>query len=230
MNMFQEWALSIQTALSEIVSRIIEFVPNILGAVIILILGWIVAALLEWAVENILRAVGLQTLFERSKVEDIVKKIESKKDTSGLIGSVVKWIIILVALIAAADTLKLPQVSNFLDAVLGYVPDVVGAAVILVIGAIFAHFMARVIRSSVKVAKLGFAELASSATKYAILVFTVIAALAQMGIATSFLQTFFTGFVAMLAIAGGLAFGLGGQGVAKEMLEKIRKETEIGRK
>lgn len=230
MNILQEWTLSIQTALSEILTRVIEFIPNIFGAVIILILGWIVAALLEWAVENILRAVGLQTLFERAKIEEIVKKAESKKDTSSLIGAVVKWIIFVVAVMAAADTLKLTQVSFFLDDVLGYMPNVVGGAAVLVIGAIFAHFMARVIRGAVVAAKLSFADLASTATKYSILVFTVLAALVQLGIASPLIQTFFTGFVAMLAIAGGLAFGLGGQGVAKELLEKIRKETEVHRK
>ncbi|TSC93108.1 MAG: small-conductance mechanosensitive ion channel [Candidatus Berkelbacteria bacterium Licking1014_7] len=226
MNIFEEWTLSIQTALSEILTRLVEFIPNIFGAIIILIVGWIIAALLEWAVENILRAVGLQTIFERAKIEDVVKKTESKKDTSGLVASAVKWVVIIVALMAAADVLRLSQVASFLNDVLGYVPSVVSGAATLVIGAILAHFMARVVRSAVSAAKLNFAELAGSTTKYAILVFTVLAALSQFGIATVFLQTLFTGFVALVAIAGGLSFGLGGQAAAKELLEKVRKETE----
>lgn len=230
MTTFEEWTLSIQNALSDIISRMVAFIPNIFGALLILVIGWIVAALLEWAVENILRAIGLQTLFERAKIEDIVKKAETKKDTTGLISAAFKWIIILVALIAAADILQLTPISRFLDGVLGYAPSVIAATVIFVIGAIFAHFMAKVVKGAVMAAKLSFADLAASVTKYAILVFTFLAVLVQLGIATALIQTLFTGFVAMLAIAGGLAFGLGGQGAAKEVLEKIRKETEISQK
>ena len=224
---FQEYTLTISDALTEIVNRVIGFIPSMVGAIVILIVGWVVASLLEWAVENILRAVGLQTLFEKAKIEEIVKKTESKKDTSGLIGAVVKWVLMLVALIAAADVLGMTQVSSFLDSVLAYTPSVVAASAILIIGAIFAHFMASVVRSSVTVAKLAFAELASSLVKYAILVFSFLAALSQLGIASGLIQTLFTGLVAMFAIAGGLAFGLGGQGTAKELVEKIRKEAEI---
>lgn len=224
---FQEYTLTISDALTEIVNRVIGFIPSLVGAIVILIVGWIVASLLEWAVENIVRAVGLQTLFEKAKIEEIVKKTESKKDTSGLIGAVVKWVLMIVTLIAAADVLGMTQIATFLDSVLGYVPSVVASATILIIGAIFAHFMASVVRSSVTAAKLTFAEAASAMVKYAILVFSFLAALHQLGIASALIQTLFTGLVAMLAIAGGLAFGLGGQNTAKELVEKIRKEAEI---
>ncbi|OIP06027.1 hypothetical protein CO101_01575 [Candidatus Berkelbacteria bacterium CG_4_9_14_3_um_filter_39_23] len=227
MDSLSNWTTSIQDALQVIVTRVVDFIPNIFGATLILILGWVLAALLEWAVENILRATGLQTVFERAKIEDIIKKADTKKDTSGVIGSVVKWIVILVAVMAAADTLQMPQIAGFINDILGYVPSVVGAAVTLVVGVIFAHFMANVIKGAVTAAQLNFADLAASATKYAILVFTILAALSQMGIATVFLQTLFTGFVAMIAIAGGLAFGLGGQAFAKDSLEKFKKEVEI---
>ncbi|TSC91882.1 MAG: small-conductance mechanosensitive ion channel [Candidatus Berkelbacteria bacterium Licking1014_85] len=224
---FSEYTLTISDALTNIVNRVITFIPSLVGAILILVVGWIVAALLEWAVENILKAIGIQTLFEKAKIEDIVKRTESKKNTSGLIGAVVKWVIILVSLIAAADVLGMTQVSQFLDSILGYVPSVVGAATILMIGAIFAHFMASVVRSSVEAAKLEFAETASALTKYAILVFSFLAALEQLGVASVMIQTLFTGLVALLAIAGGLAFGLGGQDAAKQFVEKIKKEAQI---
>lgn len=229
MNTLNDWTVTASGAFSDITNRVVTFIPNILGAVIVLIIGWIVGALLEWAVENVLRATGLQTLFERVKIEEIVKKTESKKDTSGLIGSVVKWVILLVSFIAAADILQLTPVREFFNSVLAYVPSVVAAAAILLIGAILAHFLARVIESSVKASSLSFGSTAASITKYAILIFTVIAALSQLGVATPFLQTLFTGLVAMIAIAGGLSFGLGGQGAAKDAIEKVRREVEIGK-
>jgi len=220
---------AITLALQDILTRVIGFIPNLVGATIILVLGWIVAALLEWAVDNVVRAVGLQTLFERVKIEDIVKKADVKKDTTGLVASAVKWVILLVALVAAADSLNLPQVSEFLNNVLLYVPNVVATAAILIIGTIFAHFMARVVSGVTKASNLNFSELAGSVTRYAIVVFTVLAALSQLGIASTFLQTLFTGFVGAVAIAGGLAFGLGGQTAAKDFIEKFKKETEVGK-
>ena len=226
---FTDWTGAISNSLADIVTRVIDFIPSIFGAIVILVIGWIVAALLEWAVENVLRAIGLQTLFEKAKIEEVVKRAESAKDTSGLIGAMIKWIILIVTFIAAADVLKLTQISEFLDNILSYVPSAIAGAAILLIGAIFAHFMARIVRSSIVAAKLSFADAAASATKYGILVFTILAALVQLGIAVELLNTLFTGLVAMLAIAGGLAFGLGGQGAAKEVIEKIKRETEIGK-
>lgn len=220
---------AVTDSLTDVVSRTIGYIPNLVGAAIILIVGWAVAAVLEWAVDNVLRAVGLQTLFERVKIEDIIKKTEAKKDTTGLVAAVVKWVIMIVSVVAATSVLGLTEVSNFLNSVLGYVGNVAQAAAILVVGAIAAHFFAKVVHGVVRAAQLSFADLAGSATKYAIFSFTIIAALAQLGIATAFLQTLFTGLVAMLAIAGGLAFGLGGQGAVKDLVEKLKKETELGK-
>lgn len=220
---------AVTESLTDVVSRVIGYIPNLVGAAIILIVGWAVAAILEWAVDNVLRAVGLQTLFEKVKIEDIVKKAEAKKDTSALVAAVVKWVIMIVAFIAATSVLGLAQVSSFLNSVLSYVGVAAEAAVILMVGAIAAHFFSKVVRGVVQAAALGFADLAGSVTKYAILGFTIIAALAQLGIATVFLQTLFTGLVAMLAIAGGLAFGLGGQGAVKDLVEKVKRETQLGK-
>jgi len=226
---FTSWTDAISNSLSSIVIRVADFIPVILGAVVIIIIGWVIAALLEWAVENVLRAVGLQHLFERVKIEEVLKRAESKKDTSGLIGAIVKWIILLVSFIAAADVLGLKQVSVFLDSILSYIPNAIAGVAILLVGTIFAHFMSRVVKSSVLAAQLSFSEVAASVTKYSILVFTVLAAIVQLGIASELLSTLFTGLVAMLAIAGGLAFGLGGQSAAKEIIEKIKDETEVGK-
>jgi len=222
-----DWSLAVSNALSDIITRVINFIPALIGAAIIVIIGWIVAAFLEWVVDNVLRAVGLQTLFEKVRVEDVIKKADSRKDTTALVAAGIKWIIMLVSFVAAAQVLGLPQGSSFLDRLVSYSANVIGAALTLLVGAIFAHFLAKVVRGSAQAAKLSFADLAGSVTKYAILGFAIIAALSQLGIATIFLQTLFTGLVALLAIAGGLAFGLGGQSAAKEIVDKVRKEVEV---
>jgi hypothetical protein len=226
MTIFENWAQALSFSLTDILTRLIAFVPNLVGALLVVVIGWIVASLLEWAIENVLRAIGAQTLFQRVRVEEVLQRAEIKKDTSGLIGSFVKWIILLVSFTAAADILQLAQISEFLNQILSYVPNVVAAAAILLLGTIFAHFLARVVRSSIVAAQLSFGDAAAAITKYSILVFTIIAALVQLGIAEALLQTLFTGLVAMLAIAGGLAFGLGGQSAAKDVIETVRKEVD----
>jgi hypothetical protein len=206
--------------------KIVNFFPNILGATLILVIGWAVAILVEKLVDRLLRAVQLQTLFQLAKIEDLVKKAGSKLDTTGLISALFKWIIFLVAFIAAVNVLNLPTVTYFLEGVLGYLPQVIAAIAILLIGAVLAHFIANIIKGSIKAGGVGFAQTLSTIARYVILIFAVITALYQLNIAQGMLNTLFIGLVALLAIAGGLALGLGGQGVAKEYLEKLRKDLE----
>lgn len=222
----QSWSDIVTEVLADIWDRVLTFLPDLLGALIILIIGWIIADLVAWAVDRVLRLVRLPDLFKSAKVEDLVKRTGSQLDTTGLIANLIKWILLLVTFIAAADVLDLPTIQDFLDRVLSYLPNVIAAGAILLIGAIFAHFMAAVVKGAISAARLKFMELVGNTTKYAILVFAFLAALAELGIAEPFLQTLFMGFVAFLAIAGGLAFGLGGQSVAKDWLEKLKREFE----
>lgn len=220
----QSWSDIVTEVLQSIWDRILIFLPNLLGALIILVIGWIIADLIAWAIDRILRLLRLPDLFKTAKVEELVKHTGSQLDTTGLVAALAKWILLVVTFIAAADVLGLDTIQQFLDRVLNYLPNVIAAAAILLMGTIFAHFMAAVVKGAVSAAKLSFMELVSNTTKYAILVFAFLAALNELGIAQTFLQTLFMGFVAFLAIAGGLAFGLGGQKVASEWLEKLKKE------
>ncbi len=224
---FADWTVAISDSLSQVIFRTINFIPNIFGAVLIIIVFWLIGGLLEWVVDQVFRSIGLPKLFESAKIEDVIKKTDVSHDTTGLISSLIKWIVLIVGFIAAARTLGLSAVEDFLNQVLGYAPSVVSGALILLVGVIFAHFMARVVRGSVQAAKMTFGDLAATVTKYSIIVFTFLAALHQLGIAPSLIQTLFTGFVALVAIAGGLAFGLGGQGVAKDLLERLRKDIQL---
>ncbi|MBI2263043.1 hypothetical protein HYU72_00100 [Candidatus Berkelbacteria bacterium] len=222
-----DWINAANTSLTEVVGRAVGYLPSLVGAALILIVGWAVAKALEWAIDRVLRGVGLQTLFERVKIEDVVKRANSGKDTTGLIGTAVKWIIVLAAFVGATDVLGLTQVSLFLNNVLAYLPNVVAGALILLVGVVAAHWLSSVVKGSLEAAQIGFSDLAAGITRYAIIVFAVIATLNQLQVAQDLLNSLFTGIVAFLAIAGGLSFGLGGQGVAKEWLEKIRKELEV---
>ncbi len=223
---FQDWTTAVNDSWAVIWDRFINFLPNLIGAIVILVIGWIIGMVVALIIDRLFRIIGLQTLFEKAKVEDVLKKGKIEKDTTALLASVGKWIIYLVSLIAAANTLRLPDVAVFLDRILTYIPSVVAGGAILLIGLVLAHFLSNVVKGTLVAADFVFAEAVSGIVRYSIIIFTFLAFLAQVGIAGSLINTLFIGLVAFLAIAGGLAFGLGGKDTAHDILEKIRKEIK----
>lgn len=222
----QDWATAVSDTWANIWNRFVNFLPNLIGAFIILVVGWIVGMIIGVIIDRLFRIIGLQTLFEKAKVEDVLKKGNIEKDTTALLASVAKWIFYLVAFISAANTLRLPDVANFLDRILAYIPSVVAAGAILLIGLVLAHFLSNVVKGSLLAADLAAAEAVAAIVRYAIIIFAFLAVLTQLGIAESLIRTLFIGLVALLAIAGGLSFGLGGQEAARDLIEKVRKELK----
>src|SRR3990170_3365767 len=166
----QDWLSAVNDSWITIWDRFINFLPNLIGATIILVLGWIVAMIVALVIDRLFRIIGLQTLFEKAKVEDILKKGNISKDTTVLFSSVAKWIIYLVSFIAAANTLKLPDVAYFLDRILTFVPAVVASGAILLIGLVLANFLANVVKGAMLAANFSAAEAVAAIVRYAIIV------------------------------------------------------------
>lgn len=224
--MFNDWLTYTSDSWTNIWDKFINFLPNLIGALIILILGWLIGMLVAILLDRLFRIIGLQSLFEKAKVEDILKKSDIEKDSTSLLASVAKWIIYLVAFIAAANILNLTSIASFLDRILNYLPQVIAAGAILLIGLVLANFLGYIVKGALRSSGLGLADVISVVVRYAIIIFAFLAAIAQLGIAQAMLNTLFIGLVAFLAIAGGLSFGLGGQGVAKEFLENLKKQLK----
>jgi len=127
-------------------------------------------------------------------------------------------------LLAVSDILNLFAFSDFLKQVLLYVPNIVIAVLIMLAGVVLAAFLSKLVRASVLASRLHAARFLGALTKWSILIFAFLAVLSQLGVAGALVNTLIMGFVAMLAIAGGLAFGLGGKDVAAAWLEKIKDE------
>jgi len=138
----------------------------------------------------------------------------------------VKWFLLVAVFLAAADILGLDRISDFLNSVLMYIPDVIAAAAILLVGTMVARFLSGLVHYSVQAAGLSSADMLAAVTQWAIMVFTVLATLNQLQVAKEFVGTLFTGIIAMLAIAGGLAFGLGGKEHANKVLNKIERDIK----
>jgi hypothetical protein len=221
----QTWGDVIVASLQQVWTSVANFLPLLIGAVVVFIIGWIIAVSLGKLVEQVVRALKVDHLLSKLDFETTLERAGWKLNSGAFVGSLVKWFLVVVFLLAAVNILGLTEVSNFLRDVLLYIPNVVVAALILIIAALVANTVERLVRGSVEAA--GYrGSLVAVVARWAIWVFAFVAALLQLGIATSLLQTVVTGLVASLALAFGLAFGLGGRDVAASFLDKMRSELK----
>ena len=206
-------------------SGVMIFIPRFIVALIILIFGWVVAVAIGRLVMQLIRALKVDVALEGLGAKELASRAGVKLDSGMFIGGLVKWFFIVVFLMASVDVLGLDEVTVFLrDVVIFYIPNVIVAAVILVAAAVLGDVAQRLVRGSAQAAHLPSAGFLGGVAKWAIWVFAILAALFQLGIAGPLVEKLFTGFVAMVSIAGGLAFGLGGKDAAARFIEKLRSD------
>jgi hypothetical protein len=204
---------------------VLNFVPNLVIALIILILGWLVGALLGRAIWQVFKSLKIDDALRRAGFESFVRRGGVNLDSGAFVGGLVKWFVIVIFLVASLDVLGLSQVNFFLqDVVLGYLPRVLAAALVLLVAGVIGDVTGRIVVTSAKTAGVSSAHFAGAIAKWAIWIFAILVALSQLGIAAAFSQTLFTGVVIAVSLALGLSFGLGGQEAASRFIEKLRGE------
>ena len=219
------WTVILAGSFQKVLDGVLGVVPNLVVAIIVLILGWIIGAALSKIVEQIFKAIKLDKLLAASGLEDLVAKAGIKLNSGKFLGELVKWFVIVVFLVTAFDVLGLSQVNAFLVGVVaGYIPNVIAAVLILLVAVVIAEVLRKAVVVSAKAADIVSYNFLGSVTKWSIWIFAVLAALFQLGIGATFIQTLFTGVIVAMAIAVGLSFGLGGKDAAKDYIEKLKKE------
>lgn len=219
----QTWGDVIIVSLQEVWVSLAAFIPSFIGAILVFLIGWIVAEAMGGIVHQVVRALRLDGLLHRLDLGRVAERAGWKLDSGAFAGWVVKWALVIAFLLAAVNILGLTAVSDFLKDVLLYIPNVVVAALVLVIAAVVADVVERAVRGSVEAA--GYrGSLAGLVVRWAIWIFAFLVVLPQLGVATALIQTVVTGLVAALAIAFGLSFGLGGKDMAASILERLRSE------
>lgn len=212
-------------SLKEVGLGITNLLPEILGAIAIVIIGWIVGALVGRLVAHIIKVLRLDALLENAGFGNVVKRAGFNLDSGRFIGGLVEWFIIVAFLVAAFDVLDLNQVNVFLQSVvLLYLPQVIVAVLILLVSVVIADALSKIVIGSARAAGVHSANFLGAVTKWAIWIFAILAALVQLGIAVGFIQTLFTGVIVALSLAFGLSFGLGGQEAAGRYVDKVRAE------
>jgi hypothetical protein len=224
--MLQTWGEVFTMSLQGLWLGFIGFVPNLIVSIIIFIVGWVIAGVIGKALKQVLDTLKLDKLFASAGAEHALSKAGLKLDVGGFIGGIVKWFIIVVFLVTSLEIVGLNQVNLFLrEVVLSYLPQVIIAALVLLLAAVIADAIGKVIASGAKAANVRTAGMLGTIAKYAIWIFAFIIALSELGIAPQFMQILFTGLIAGLALAGGLAFGLGGKDAATKVIENVRSES-----
>jgi len=226
-----DWSTTMMASLTGAFAMFFGAIPKILGFVIILIVGWLIASLIEKAIAAVLRAVRFNELATRSGFADFVNKMGTGTDSSGLIAAIAKWFVRLIALVVAFDALGLPAVSDVLRQLLLWLPNLVVALVVLVIGGLAAGALSRIVRGATAEAGLGNPDFLGKVANVAVWAFAIVVAVNQIGIATALVNTLFMATVGAIALALGLAFGLGARETAGEIVRNwYRKGQEASGK
>lgn len=218
-----------QGPLLELWNTIIAYLPNVLGAVVVFLIGVIVAMILRRVVVRVVALLRVDELARKLELTRQFERVGLRLHIGGLLGWIVKWFFVIIGLIAATDILGWDQVTDYLQQVVLFVPNVIIAVIILLAGILLGNFVQNVVKSAVEAAQLASADFLSGIAKWSILIFSFMAALVQLQIAPELIRVLFTGLVAMLALSGGLAFGLGGKEHAHQFLNRLKKDISSER-
>ena len=222
--MILDWYVITLNGLQDLLQGFIGFLPALVGALIIFVIGWFISSGVGRLVGDILKKIKFNQIFERGNWKNALEKADLKVDPSGFIGAIFKWVLVIVFLLASVEVLGLNQLAAFITDVLAYLPNVLVASLIFVVAVIIADIVEKVLRAAVESAQVGQAHMVGVIVRWSIWIFAAIAILTQLGITPILWQTLFTGLVALVVVAGGLAFGLGGKEVAGQWLQDMSKK------
>jgi len=223
-------AISLQNTFRDIGNDIIGFIPELVVAILIVIAGWLIGIFFKGITEKLFASLKLNEALDRAGVDTLTQRAGYKFKPGAFVGSLIKWFFIIVFTVVALDVLQLNQVTAFFsEEVLTYLPRVIVAALILLGSMLLAQFVGASVEGAARAGGFASAELVGNFTRYAIIVFAVLAALNQLQIAPELVQLLFAGIVFGLSLAFGLAFGLGGRETAGRYLTTLaNKGTNSG--
>jgi hypothetical protein len=225
MQTITNWGVAMWTSLTSALTLVFSFIPKLLGFLVILLVGWLVASAFEKIIAALLRKVGFDRMADRIGLTRLEQRMNLRMDAAGLLAKIVYWFVFLVFLVPAVEALGLSSISSLLGQLIAYIPNVFVAILILFLGTLAATFVADLIRGAIASANVGNANVFANIARYTILGFVAIIALEQLQIAPAILNILFTAIVGALALAFGLAFGLGGRESAQRWL--MRGESNL---
>ena len=224
-NIWVTWSDVFNASLQDLWWGFIQFAPKLLIAIIFFVIGWVVGSIVARALEQVFGALKIDRLFASIGADSFFRKAGMNLNTGYFIGELAKWFIVIVFLLPSLSLVGLDSIAFFLrDVVLNFLPQVVVAALVLVIATFLSEALAKTVRASAKTMSLTSANMLGTIAKYAVWVFAFIIALGELGVASYYMSVLFTGIIAMISIGGALAFGLGGRDAAARFIDKVQSE------
>ncbi|HEV8632618.1 MAG TPA: small-conductance mechanosensitive ion channel [Chloroflexota bacterium] len=213
-----DWGTALMTSVAGALALFLAAVPRLIGIVLILLVGWLIAGALAAVVAGLLRSVRFNELAQRAGLSGFVHNMGVQTDAAGFLAGVAKWFVRLIVLVVAFDALGLPAVSQVLQQFLLWLPNLVVALVVLVIAGLAANALAGLVRGATAEAGIADPDMLATVARVGVWAFGIVVAVNQLGVATTLVNTLVMGLVGALALALGLAFGLGGRETAAEIV------------
>jgi small-conductance mechanosensitive channel len=215
--------MDILQSLQNTLDRFLEYIPQLIGAIIILIIGYIVARVLKAVVSRILQGIGFDGWMERGGIKQFLDRAQTRETPATVLGTLVFWLVFIIAITMAADALGIQQVSEVLGQLIAYIPSIIAAILILLLAALLANFLAGIVRGATG------SDLLSNIARYAIIIYAAFAAITELGIAVQLTAPTFLIILGAVALAAAIAFGFGAQGVARDIVEKAYERRDEAR-
>ena len=224
-NIWSTWGDVFNQSLQGLWWSFIQFAPKLIVAIVFFVIGWFLGALIAKAIEQVFSSLKIDSLFKSVGAENFFRKAGVNLNTGYFVGQLVKWFVIVVFLLPSLNLVGLSDVSVFLtEAVLGFLPQVIIAAFVLIIAAVLSEGLSRTVLATAKAMDLAAAHTLATVAKYAVWIFAIIIALGKLGLG-DYMSILFSGIVAMLALGSAIAFGLGGKDAAARMIAKVGEEA-----
>ena len=223
-----DWQTIITEPIQEMLTKITSFLPTLLGALIILIIGWIIAKIVRNLVNRLLEVIRFHVITEKAGVSNVLAKGGVRLTPNQMLSGLAYWLVMIMVLVMVVNALGLTVASQLLEGLLAYIPKVIAALFVLVLGMFLGNFISGVVLTAARNANLPKPEMLGSISKWAILIFAGTISLKQLGIAPLLVTTTFNIFFGGLCLALALAFGLGGKEMAAEYLKEIKDRNQRG--
>lgn len=224
-NIWTTWGEVFNASLQNLWFGFVQFAPRLIVAVVFFVIGWVLGSLIAKAIEQVFNSLKIDSLFKSIGAENFFRKAGVNLNSGHFVGEVIRWFVIIVFLLPSLNLVGLYDVSSFLsNSVLGFLPQVVIAAFVLIIAALVSDGLSKVVLATAKAMNLKAASMLATVAKYAVWIFAIIIALGKVGLG-DYMSILFTGIVAMLALGGALAFGLGGKDHAARFISKLGEEV-----
>ncbi len=219
-NSVTDGSMTLYHGLTTGLDRFANGVPTVLGALLILVIGWVIAGALAKLVAKLAHVAHVDTLADHARVNDFLSRSGTRLKASDMLGEVVKWIVRLVFVEMAAEQCGLTQVTALINGILAYIPNILVALLLLGVGAFLGNLLAGVVRGAASEAGMGNPSLLGKLASGGVMAFAIIAAVNELGVAPVVVNTLYIGLVAAISLALGLAFGLGGRETAAKLTEQ----------